>query len=77
MIDKERKKRGNHPFGSKSGRAKLNESIVDDIWKQHRAGASARSLGRKYKVSKTVILQILHGRTWTHVAHHIVPVEES
>lgn len=67
MLDKEKKGRGNHPFGSKHGRAKLNEETVLEILKENLEGKSQRFLAKKYEVSRMTIRQILRGITWIHV----------
>jgi hypothetical protein len=67
MLDKEAKGRGNHPFGSNHGRAKLTENLVKEIWKDRQNGKSQRFLARKYGVARSGIRQILRGISWKHV----------
>lgn len=53
--------------GEKNPAAKLTEAQVREIKIALANGESGRSLGRKYKVSKSIIADIKHGRSWSHV----------
>ena len=55
--------------GERSPMAKLTETDVRLIRSDYRrGGASMTSLAKAYGVSKSTILNIVNGRTWTHVA---------
>lgn len=65
--DMYQKGRGRKAYGSKTGNAKLTESIVIDIRRAFLSGAKIRALARRYNVSKPAIQQALKGGTWRHV----------
>ena len=59
--------RGQHPRGSRHGRAKLTEEQVHAIRDEHEAGASYCALGRKYGVADAVARKACLGITWRHI----------
>lgn len=57
-----------HFRGEANGRAKLTAPRVRRIRELYRRGThSLASLARRYDVSKKLVLNIIHRRTWTHV----------
>lgn len=62
--------KGRHAHGEKHGESKLTNTAVRDIRKLYRKGVrgqGATCIGRKFGVSKPVILGIIHGTGWKHV----------
>jgi hypothetical protein len=53
--------------GSRNGRSKLTEAQVLDIKMRLQVGEPTRTLAAAAGVDKSVILDIKHGRCWTHV----------
>lgn len=58
---------GNSMKGSLNNASRLTEEEVVNIRREHREGASAYSLGRKYGVSKTNISRIVKRVIWNHL----------
>lgn len=60
---------GHMPRGSNNGNSRLSESQVAEILIQHAANRPRqRDLARAYGVSQRLIGNIIHRRTWKHVA---------
>ena len=53
--------------GIENAMARLKDEDIRVIRLQSAAGASTRSIGRRFKVSHVSISRILNGKTWTHV----------
>lgn len=64
VLDMEHKRRSRHPAGEDHGRAKLTWDQVRSIRREHAAGASGRSLARKYSIDKVNIAGIVKRKTW-------------
>lgn len=62
----DRAAKGRQAAGVSSGRAKLTDDAVREIRAAYRPGLGA-ALGRRYGVSKTVIMSVADGLTWRHV----------
>lgn len=54
-------------LGSKNANSKLNEEDIKTIRKCNENGESGRSLSRRYKVSQTLIRNILSRKAWKHI----------
>jgi len=71
MRDMWAKGRGRSPGdklrGSKNGNSRLTEKQVLKIRNDHAKGESSRALGRRFGVSKTLILFIVKRSVWTHI----------
>lgn len=66
--DRSRKGRGRHPVGSDHGKAKLTEQDVRAIRQLYATtSATYTTLGNRFGVNKTTIMQIVRRRTWKHV----------
>lgn len=55
--------------GERSGKAKLTEDQVRDIFRRAWAGEDQRTIGARYSVSREAVVSIKHGRTWAHLHH--------
>jgi len=53
--------------GSKNGNSKLNERQVRTIKKIDFSQTTYTSIANQYKVNRTIISDIIHGRLWAHV----------
>lgn len=67
MKDRDAKGRNNVPFGSKSGKAKLNETDVLEIRNAIDYRGVCVDLSRKFNVTSVLISQIRRGKGWSHV----------
>lgn len=68
MVDASVRRRLGKTFGEAHHFASVTPQDVRDIRAAHAAGVSGRALGRKYGISHTAIRQIVHRRSWKHVA---------
>lgn len=57
-----------HGFGSRNGRAKLDEFKVIEIRRRIQAGETCKSLAKEFKVSPTRIGEAANKITWRHLA---------
>jgi group I intron endonuclease len=55
-------------IGSKNHKAKINESIAYQVKTMLRSGIRPCDIQRSLKVSKGIVMQIKHNKTWRHVA---------
>jgi len=62
------KGRNRWAYGEASGRAKLRDEDIRFIRRAVSDGMTQARLARAYQVSGTVIYQIIHGKTWRHIA---------
>lgn len=60
--------RAYHAFGSRSGNTSLTETDVAEILELANQGKSNVSIARKFRVSETIVANIVRGETWLHVA---------
>ena len=68
MAVTQRKRKGWQPMrGDAHVRAKLTESRVRAIRKDHKAGMSFAALARREGVRIQTVIDAIRGRTWTHV----------
>lgn len=68
VADRAAKGRSFHPFGSLSGKSKLDEAAVIAIRSSYDSGAaSSTQLAAQYGVTPGLIGQIITGRIWKHV----------
>ncbi len=65
-VSKGRARGGSMP-GERSPNAKLTDEAVRSIRAAHAAGSSLNALAREHAVSKKLVLNIVHRRTWRHV----------
>jgi len=66
MADKERKHRGNQPYGEKSGQSKLTQAQVKEIRQKYAEGVSQTELSKIYPVSQVQIFNIVNNKAWVH-----------
>ncbi len=59
--------------GDRHPGAKLTSLDIPEIRERSRGGMTIRSIAREYGVSRNAILQILRGRSWTHIPDHAEP----
>lgn len=60
--------RGRQPFGSKHGRAKVNEVMVIDLREKYATGAwSQKRLAHHFGISQANVCMIVNRKTWTHI----------
>lgn len=69
MQDKEKKKRGNHPFGENKGNNKLTSTQVREIKRQfrHYKWGMVTKLAREYGVSTNTMSHIRRDEDWQHI----------
>lgn len=59
--------------GDRHPGAKLTSLDIPEIREKSRGGMTIRSIAREYGVSRNAILQIVRGRSWTHIPDHAEP----
>ncbi len=68
MADMAAKGRANKPTGSKNGRAKLTEDLAREIRQRAKNEAlGAGALSTIYGVPRGTLMNLLSGRTWSHL----------
>lgn len=65
MEDAKSKKR--HAYGSRHGRAVLNEDQVHTMRKQYAVGVYMESLARELNLHSITVMRAITGQTWKHV----------
>lgn len=63
----DQRRHGTLVCGARAGRSALTERQVQEIRARISKGETCKGLAREYCVSDTAILNIKHGRTWTHL----------
>lgn len=64
VNDREEKSRNKIQYGSKNGRAKLNENQVLEIRKKRNSGMSFGKIAKEYGVCKKTIIRAVSGYNW-------------
>ena len=67
MADMYKKNRRKPAIGSKASKAKLTEAQIPTIRILYKQGISSRKLANQFNVSRTTILELVRGNTWTHI----------
>ena len=57
----------NFPRGERHHNAVLTDDIVREVLTRHWHGESEAALAREFGISRSTIMSIRHGKTWTHV----------
>jgi hypothetical protein len=67
INDRESKGRNKIQYGSKNGRAKLNENQVLEIRKKRNSGMPFEKIAKEYGVCKKTIIRAVNGHNWATV----------